>query len=1038
MGAYDDLIPGAKPATPSFGGYADLVPQEQGDFFRGAKVALGQTMPIAKGVVGLAGATAENALGADTMLGKAAGGLKDWGLKGYTEGMQKLQPLQKDTDELTTAWDKAKDGNIGALVDWAQYGLGYALGQGGEALATSLLGGVAGAVMAPEAAPLTAAGGAITGLVAKGAVKSAAVSLIEKAVLKEATALMAASGQITAEQAVKQATKSIVKDIGSTSALLAYGGAQELGSIYPEAVAEAEKKGETLSGADLARVWAYGLAAGGVEGLTDKLGVSALTGKVKIPGATTRLGGAAVAGLGGAVVEGGTEAAQTVLERLGAGQEVGSPEGIKDIINSAGLGAIGGGGIGAGTGILHGKRQQVAQDAIKAIDNAETGEQAIDAALGSQMPIVMPQGLDAEGALARMERVRDQDVKDLRDFSGRTPDVVKPITATSAPGEQPSAAGQNASTTPGSDVKSASAVEVPEEPFSDRLLTLREQVSDSRVRQQVRDTLGPDALNDILYYSQKADDENLPGRTSDNMLALAESILSRAQVQPLERTVMKQQKREQQALKAAEAPKQIGLDTTPTGTVTVDTAGNAAPQTRADAVSLADRARAMKQRRSGMTEQAPQGREAGAGVMVGEGTLTPAAVRPEAAQLEAPPNMPGKRGAFIAAEAEAAQRKAGEVEQIPGIAAEQNTTAAAVKRAANAPAPTAMELAMRTAIDRNAHQAAESPHNELSLPTNEQAKVGNYQMGHDRVTFPGLDISIENPAGSTRRDKNNVPPKWETLMEHHYGYVRGTVGFDKDHVDVFIKPGTPEGHTGPVFVVDQQDPKTGAYDEHKAMLGFDNIEEARDAYHANYERDWKGMQAITPMAYEDFKAWVKSDAPKKGPLAAPSTPAERLNLTDGSPITGTTTAGATLAGEFAGYARDGVQAKPNAAAQAVQAETPTPKPRASAPAAAAPTQGEPRAPEQVTRQQGPAAEHPSRDSGRQTPEAGSGDRVQRPASEPHGQGKGQREAQASTAPQSLKNRAEAMKPAAPAKPTQATIELRKRVAVLEKLKACLS
>jgi hypothetical protein len=125
-----------------------------GDTMRGIKVALGQTGPLAKGVVGLIGATAEKAFGE----GGISTAVKNWGLHGYQEGMQKLAPIQKENDELTTAWGKAKTGDLGALIDWAQYGFGYALGQGGEALATSLLGGLAGGALAPEVAPLSAAG----------------------------------------------------------------------------------------------------------------------------------------------------------------------------------------------------------------------------------------------------------------------------------------------------------------------------------------------------------------------------------------------------------------------------------------------------------------------------------------------------------------------------------------------------------------------------------------------------------------------------------------------------------------------------------------------------------------------------------------------------------------------------------------------------------------------------------------------------------------------------------------------------------------
>jgi hypothetical protein len=64
--------------------------------------------------------------------------------------------------------------------------------------------------------------------------------------------------------------------------------------------------------------------------------------------------------------------------------------------------------------------------------------------------------------------------------------------------------------------------------------------------------------------------------------------------------------------------------------------------------------------------------------------------------------------------------------------------------------------------------------------------------GHANVG--GLDVSIENPAESRRR------PEWPVLQSH-YGYVRGVPARspDKEHVDVFVKPGTTEDYNGPVF-----------------------------------------------------------------------------------------------------------------------------------------------------------------------------------------------------------------------------------------------
>lgn len=168
-------------------------------------------------------------------------------------------------------------------------------------------------------------------------------------------------------------------------------------------------------------------------------------------------------------------------------------------------------------------------------------------------------------------------------------------------------------------------------------------------------------------------------------------------------------------------------------------------------------------------------------------------------------------------------------------------------------------------IDLPAHAtAATSPTNDIPQPTEAQKQAGNYPKGH--VKLGGLDLSIENPEGSTRSGKDASGKPWETRLRDHYGYIRGTIGNDKDHVDTFVKPGTPLDYGGKVFVVDQVDPATGKFDEHKVMIGFDNPWQARLAYMRNYAKGWKGMQAITPMEWADFKTWV-FDGPKNKALA---------------------------------------------------------------------------------------------------------------------------------------------------------------------------
>jgi hypothetical protein len=167
-----------------------------------------------------------------------------------------------------------------------------------------------------------------------------------------------------------------------------------------------------------------------------------------------------------------------------------------------------------------------------------------------------------------------------------------------------------------------------------------------------------------------------------------------------------------------------------------------------------------------------------------------------------------------------------------------------------------------TALDAAAHQAATSPLNDLPQPTEAQKQAGNYAKGH--VRFQGMDISIENPAGSVRSGKDEDGKAWENTLQHHYGYIKGTIGRDKDHLDVFIKPGAQSARTA--YVVDQINPKTGKFDEHKIVLGADSEADARAIYQANYAEGWNGLGEITAMPIATFKGWIKSGKTKR-PIA---------------------------------------------------------------------------------------------------------------------------------------------------------------------------
>lgn len=163
----------------------------------------------------------------------------------------------------------------------------------------------------------------------------------------------------------------------------------------------------------------------------------------------------------------------------------------------------------------------------------------------------------------------------------------------------------------------------------------------------------------------------------------------------------------------------------------------------------------------------------------------------------------------------------------------------------------------KASLEVAAQDAATSPTNSRPQPTAAQQEAGNYAKGH--VRLGGLDISIENPAGSERKGTDGDGKPWSITMRSHYGYFRGTKGKDKDHIDTFIKKGTENlDDSAPVYVVDQKDSKTGRFDEHKVMVGFPDADSARAGYLENYTKGWKGLGDITETTLGDFKRWLKN------------------------------------------------------------------------------------------------------------------------------------------------------------------------------------
>lgn len=207
----------------------------------------------------------------------------------------------------------------------------------------------------------------------------------------------------------------------------------------------------------------------------------------------------------------------------------------------------------------------------------------------------------------------------------------------------------------------------------------------------------------------------------------------------------------------------------------------------------------------------------------------------------------------------------------------ENVPAAAATAAAHAPGGTVEtatpeEVQARRAAAQPTHPVDVAAHQAVE-PTPAQAQAGNFQKGH--LKFHGLDMTIETPKGDIRKGPpdENGQPSWQAEMPGHYGYVKGTKGADGDHVDMTLGENakamhdmpTEQAHKEPVFVIDQIDPKTGKFDEHKAMVGYHTQAEAHAAYDKSFS-DGSGPTrrgATNEMSFGDFKGWLDKGNTKK-------------------------------------------------------------------------------------------------------------------------------------------------------------------------------
>lgn len=121
-----------------------------------------------------------------------------------------------------------------------------------------------------------------------------------------------------------------------------------------------------------------------------------------------------------------------------------------------------------------------------------------------------------------------------------------------------------------------------------------------------------------------------------------------------------------------------------------------------------------------------------------------------------------------------------------------------------------------------------------------------------------LQVLIENHRGTIRKGGKGMHA-WQTVMPADYGFIEGVGSAEGafEQLDCYVGPDLTSKK---VWVIDQLNLRTMAFDEHKCMLGFSSREDAKDVYDRSFS-DGRGKErigAMTMMSMAQFKTWMKS------------------------------------------------------------------------------------------------------------------------------------------------------------------------------------
>lgn len=299
---------------------------DTGDVMRGAYQAGNQLVGSGQGLVGMVGGLA------DSVGIPGAAAVKQWGLEHAKARFDKADTYSRPGDDVDNlSWDTA-----GTFV---KHGLGYV----GAQLAPAILTGGLGSFIAKRAITVGV----------ETATKEAAMAMLESGATK--AEIEHALGTMSSGMLAQASGRGALAGAGASSYM------QEAGSIYPEQIKEGNDNpwlaaGMAVPAAALDLVGEapiLGRLFKGVPGskmFTNRASTSTKDGVMEVASERGFWANRAIASAKVGALEGTTEGAQTVLERIGAGQSLNDADAWHDYRNSAALGAFGGHVMGAVVG----------------------------------------------------------------------------------------------------------------------------------------------------------------------------------------------------------------------------------------------------------------------------------------------------------------------------------------------------------------------------------------------------------------------------------------------------------------------------------------------------------------------------------------------------------------------------------------------------------------------------------------------------------------------------------------------------------------